>query len=44
MAKLKVDPRTRLLQAAVKVTYRYGFLDAEIADIAEEARVALGHV
>jgi AcrR family transcriptional regulator len=44
MAKLKVNPRTRLLQAAVKVTYRYGFGDAAIADIAKEARVPLGNV
>jgi AcrR family transcriptional regulator len=44
MAKLKADTRTRLLQAAVKVTYEYGFGDAAIADIAKEARVPLGNV
>jgi AcrR family transcriptional regulator len=44
MAKLKADTRTRLLQAAVKVTYQYGFGDAAIADIAKEARVPLGNV
>jgi TetR/AcrR family transcriptional regulator, transcriptional repressor for nem operon len=44
MAKVKADTRTRLLQAAVKVTYRYGFGDAAIADIAKEARVPLGNV
>src|SRR6266403_396092 len=44
MAKLKADTRTRLLQAAVKVTYQCGFGDAAIADIAKEARVPLGNV
>jgi len=44
MAKVKADTRTRLLQAALKVTYRYGFGDAAIADIAKEARVPLGNV
>jgi TetR/AcrR family transcriptional repressor of nem operon len=44
MAKLKADTRTRLLQAAVKVTYEYGFGDAAIADIAKEAGVPLGNV
>jgi len=44
MPKLKADNRTRLLQAAVKVTYRQGFGKAALADIANEARVPLGNV
>ncbi len=44
MAKLKADNRTRLLQAAVKTTYRYGFGNVALADIAKEARVPLGNV
>ena len=32
------------MQAAVKVTYRYGFGNAALADIAKEARVPLGNV
>jgi TetR/AcrR family transcriptional regulator, transcriptional repressor for nem operon len=44
MAKLKADSRTRLLQAAMKVTYRYGFGPAALADIAKEAKVPLGNV
>ena len=39
-----VDTRSRLLQAAEKVTYRHGFSNAAIADIAREARVPLGNV
>ena len=44
MTKLEADTRTRLVQAAVKVTYRYGFGNAALADIAKEARVPLGNV
>ena len=44
MLKTKADNRTRLLHAAEKVTYRYGFGPAAIADIAKEARVPLGNV
>jgi TetR/AcrR family transcriptional regulator, transcriptional repressor for nem operon len=44
MPKLRADNRTRLLQAAEKTTYRYGFGSAAIADIAKEARVPLGNV
>jgi AcrR family transcriptional regulator len=44
MAKLKADSRTRLLQAAVKITYQYGFGPAALADIAKEAKVPLGNV
>ena len=36
--------RTRLLQAAEKVTYRAGFGNTAIADIAKEARIPLGNV
>ena len=44
MPKTKANNRTRLLQAAEKVTYQYGFGPAAIADIAKEARVPLGNV
>src|ERR1700724_1928151 len=44
MAKSKTDNRRRLLQAAEKVTYRYGFGDTALADIAKEARVPLGNI
>ena len=44
MPKLKANNRTRLLQAAEKVTYRHGFGNTALADIAEEARVPLGNV
>jgi AcrR family transcriptional regulator len=44
MAKGKADNRTRLLAAAEKVTYRYGFGQAALADIAREARVPLGNI
>ena len=44
MLKKKADSRGRLLDAAVKVTYRYGFGNAALADIAEEARVPLGNI
>src|ERR1700756_2848881 len=44
MPKTKADNRIRLLQAAEKVTYRYGFGPAAIADIAKEAQVPLGNV
>ena len=36
--------RARLLEAAEKTTYRYGFGNTTIADIAEEARIPLGNV
>jgi TetR/AcrR family transcriptional regulator, transcriptional repressor for nem operon len=42
MPKLKADNRTRLLEAAEKVTYRYGFGQTALADIAKEARVPVG--
>lgn len=44
MPKLKADNRTRLLQAAEKVTYRQGFGNTALADIAEEAKIPLGNV
>ena len=44
MAKTKADNRTRLLQAAEKTTYRYGFGNTAIADIAEDARIPVGNV
>jgi len=44
MPKLKADNRTRLLHAAEKTTYQYGFGGTAIADIAKEARVPLGNV
>jgi AcrR family transcriptional regulator len=44
MPKTKADNRERLLQAAVKVTYHFGFGSAAIADIAKQAKVPLGNV
>ena len=44
MAKAKADNRERLLAAAEKTTYRFGFGNTAIADIAEEAQVPLGNV
>src|ERR1700676_2015604 len=44
MPKTKADNRARLLQAAVNVTYQYGFGQAALADIAKEAKVPLGNV
>lgn len=44
MLKRKADSRTRLLQAAEKVTYRRGFGSTALADIAKEARVPLGNI
>jgi TetR/AcrR family transcriptional repressor of nem operon len=38
------DSRTRLLEAATKMTYRYGFDHTALADIAKEAKVPLGNV
>ena len=38
------DKRTRLIQAAVKLTYRHGFAQTALADIAREANVPLGNV
>ncbi len=44
MQRTKADSRKRLLQAAEKVTYRHGFGNTAIANIAREARVPLGNV
>lgn len=44
MPKRKADHRARLLQAAEKTTYRLGFGNTSIADIAEEARIPVGNV
>jgi AcrR family transcriptional regulator len=44
MPKTKADSRTRLLQAAEKTAYLYGFGSTSIADIAKQARVPLGNV
>ena len=41
MRKRKADNRVRLLHAAEKTTYRYGFGQAALADIAKEARIPL---
>ena len=38
------DTRTRLVEAATRMTYRYGFGDTALADIAKEAKVPLGNV
>ena len=44
MPRTKADSRGRLLQAAEKTVYLYGFGGASIANIAKEARVPLGNV
>jgi len=42
--KWKADNRTRLLRAADKTSYHYGFGNTAIADIANEARIPVGNV
>ena len=44
MPKRIADQRTRLVGAAEKTTYRYGFGNTAIADIAKEAGIPLGNV
>jgi AcrR family transcriptional regulator len=44
MPRVRTNSRGRLLQAAENVTYRFGFGNAALADIAKEARVPLGNV
>jgi AcrR family transcriptional regulator len=44
MARGKADNRTRLLEAAEKVTYGCGFGQTALADIAREASVPLGNI
>ena len=43
MTELK-DNRTRLIQAAEKMTYRRGFGQTALADIAKESKVPLGNI
>jgi TetR/AcrR family transcriptional regulator, transcriptional repressor for nem operon len=44
MPEMRADSRARLLQAAEKTTYLYGFGSTSIADIAKEAEVPVGNV
>ena len=44
MAKRIADHGTRLLEAAEQTTYRYGFGNTAIADIAKQAGIPLGNV
>jgi len=44
MAMTKSDASTRLVQAAMKLTYRNGFATTSLADIAREARVPVGNI
>ena len=44
MAKTKADNRTKLVHAAEKTTYRFGFGNTAIAEIAKEAGIPLGNV
>jgi TetR/AcrR family transcriptional regulator, transcriptional repressor for nem operon len=44
MPNTKAANRTRLLDAAMKVTYRRGFAQAALSDIAKQADVPLGNV
>ena len=44
MQQVKTDSHERLLEAAERVTYRYGFGDASLADIAKEAWNSLGNI
>jgi AcrR family transcriptional regulator len=44
MATWRADNRTRLLRAAENVTYRHGFGETALADIAKEAGFPLGNV
>lgn len=44
MRTRKADSGSRLLHAALKVTYRHGFGPAALADIAKAARIPLGNV
>src|SRR3981189_2949394 len=44
MPKTKTDKRSRLIRTAVKLTYRHGFRETSIADIAEAAKVPVGNV
>src|SRR5258708_981998 len=44
MPKTKTDKRSRLIQTAVKLSYRHGFRTTSLADIAEAAKVPVGNV
>src|SRR5260221_1090618 len=44
MAKTHIDKRSRLVSAAVDLTYRNGFGATSLADIAHEAEIPLGNV
>lgn len=44
MRSSNANSRSRLLQAAEKVTYRYGFTNASIADIAKQAGIPVGNI
>src|ERR1700686_2451782 len=44
MARTNIDKRSRLLSAAVELTYQNGFDATSLADIAREAKVPLGNV
>jgi AcrR family transcriptional regulator len=44
MPIVKADNRKRLIQAAVKLTYKHGFARTSLADIAKEAEVPVGNV
>jgi AcrR family transcriptional regulator len=44
MSRTKTDKRSRLIQTAVKLSYRHGFRTTSLADIAEAARVPMGNV
>src|SRR5438270_3324776 len=44
MSEKIADHRARLLEAAEKSTYRLGFGNTAIADIAKQARIPLGNV
>lgn len=44
MPKSHADNRARLLKAAEKTTYRWGFGKTALADIAKEAKIPLGNV
>src|SRR6266403_1398304 len=44
VARTNIDKRSRLLSAAVELTYQNGFEATSLADIAREAKVPLGNV
>jgi AcrR family transcriptional regulator len=44
MPKTRTDSRARLLRAAENVSYRHGFGNTALADIASESRIPLGNI